>query len=189
MIAQIREGFIEDLEETQKITSRKIAILAEVSQSTAYRVLVRIHGHWRKCGKQAFLNTRAREKRGHMAHILLNDGNDLWGDDWLSRTIWNDESYIELCPKSIGQRGAYGHKLMLNQTKKPIKYMVFTAISHDGFIFWRIFPQNTRPDGKMYHDKILVPLVAQLRAENKLETAIFMQDGAPAHTAKKIGSI
>jgi hypothetical protein len=41
----------------------------------------------------------------------------------------------------------------------------------------------------MYHDKILVPLVAQLRAENKLETAIFMQDGAPAHTAKKIGSI
>lgn len=31
----------------------------------------------------------------------------------------------------------------------------------------------------------MVPLVAQLRAENKLETAIFMQDGAPAHTATR----
>ena len=173
------------MEETQKITSRKIALLAEISQSTAYRVLVRIHGPWRKCGKQAFLNLKAREKRVHMAHILLNDGDDLWGEDWLKRVIWSDESYIELCPKSLGQRGAYGRKLMLNQTKNPIKFMVFTAISHDGFLFWRIFPVNSRMDGKMYHDKVMVPLVAQLRAENKLETAIFMQDGAPAHTATR----
>ena len=94
------------MEETQKITSRKIALLAEISQSTAYRVLVRIHEPWRKCCKQAFLNLKAREKRVHMAHILLNDGDELWGEDLLKRVIWSDESYIKLCPKGLGQRGA-----------------------------------------------------------------------------------
>ena len=120
-----------------------------------------------------------------MAKILLNDGYALWGEDWLKRVIWSDESYIEMTPKSIGNRGTYGRKLMLNQTKHPIKFMVFTAISHDGFCFWRIFPVNSaRMTGKIYHDKILVPLVAELRTENRLETAIFMQDGAPSHTAR-----
>ena len=185
MASEIRADLIDDLEETTKITSRKIALLAGISQSTAYRILVRLNGPWRKTGKEAFLNTKAREKRVHMAKILLNDGDALWGYDWLKRVIWSDESYIEMTPKSIGNRGTYGRKLMLKQTKHPIKFMVFTAISHDGFCFWRIFPVNSaRMTGQIYHDKILVPMVAELRAQNRLQTSIFMQDGAPCHTAK-----
>ena len=54
---------------------------------------------------------------------------------------------------------------------------VFTCISFDGFLFYKIFPANTRLDAKMYHDQILVPLVKKLRNEGRIESSIFMQDG------------
>jgi hypothetical protein len=56
--------------------------------------------------------------------------------------------------------------------------MVFTAISRSGFLYYRIFSsKEDRLNAKGYRMKILIPLVAKLRRENRLSSAIWMQDG------------
>jgi hypothetical protein len=61
--------------------------------------------------------------------------------------------------------------------------MVFTAISRDGFLFWRIFKSDVRINADIYRRRILIPMVQKLTEEGRLADSIFMQDGAPCHTA------
>ena len=71
----------------------------------------------------------------------------------------------------------------MNPWHQIFQVMVFTAISRDGFVFWRIFKSDVKINADIYRRRILIPMVQKLTDEGRLADSIFMQDGAPCHTA------
>ena len=167
---------MDDFSKAMYMTSRKVASATGVSKSYAHRILVSTCGRWSKAGRQAKMTRNQEIRRVKMAEKMLHELPQKWGIDWKRRVIWTDESYFTIVPNTIGRRGLYGKKYYVQTVKNPKKIMIFLAVSEDGFIFFKIFGRGN-VDSKCYKNQILIPMVQKLRDENRLNSAIFMQDG------------
>ena len=90
IIAGLKAHMKDDLEEAEIITSRKIAHLGEISQSSAYTILVELEGKWKKIHKEAYLNESTKKRRVAMAQKLL-EMKPVWGDNFHRHILFTDE--------------------------------------------------------------------------------------------------
>ena len=123
-------------------------------------------------------------------------------DDW-KRILWSDESPYELFHPSNAQNDRIWAKdnaqVTPRQTVKfPAKVMVWGMVSYQALSTLHILPQKQTINAKYYIDEILEgPCIHALRRTDEIggilerkmmpdmSKAIFMQDGAPAHTARR----
>lgn len=106
--------------------------------------------------------------------------------------LWTDESWIELNPKMNRQnmrfRTTHRENVPVNMVPKyGVKIMVAGGICSTGKTTLILIPPNVTITAKTYQEMILPVYLHFLQDTNmfpKPRKSTFMQDGAPAHTAK-----
>ena len=81
---------VDELAETDLITSRHISKLTALSQTASYRILVELEGKWKRLKKEAHLTESGMKRRVIMAKKLISM-KDIWGTDFHRNVIWTDE--------------------------------------------------------------------------------------------------
>ena len=122
-------------------------------------------------------------------------------EDW-ERVLWSDESPFELFSTPNRQNDRIWGKDARSiepctKVKFPAKVHVWGMMSHQALSELHIVPQGQTINGEYYRTKILAETckdaisrrakkgsVLERSMISKMSKLIFMQDGAPAHTAK-----
>ena len=189
--------------EKRRHSTRNIAkSLAEkgysASSSTVYRHLTK------NLGARAFkrpqiprITERIKENRLLFAH----NHKDWTIEDW-RKVLWSDESPFELFSTPNRQNDRVWSKngkdiSPVFKVKFPAKVMVWGMMSHRALSELHIIPQKQSVDAAYYRDNILgVTCLDAISRSSKtgsiversmllnMSDFLFMQDGAPAHTAK-----
>ena len=121
--------------------------------------------------------------------------------EW-NKVLWSDESPFELFPTPNIQNDRVWEKNSPSiepclKVKFPAKVHVLGMMSHQALSELHIIPQGQTINGEYYRTNILARTckdainirskngpVLQRSMSSKMSEIIFMQDGAPAHTAK-----
>lgn len=184
---------------TRKLSQRLTRHGYTISRSTVHRYLRTTLGMKPfRLSRRPKLTERQREHRLRFA----KDHKDWSVDDW-KRVLWSDESPFELFhpPNRHNDRvwAASGSEVPAVPTvKHPTKVHVWGMISHRAMSQLHVVPQKAVINGEYYRANILaneclnaINRTAQdggiLQRSLMADTsqAIFMQDGAPPHTAQK----
>jgi transposase len=151
------------------------------------------------------LTSKNIEDRLNFCDLVFNTGycDSTHQSDFLLRHIlFTDESIIDLFPKPNKQNTRIrtldpANRSILQIPKHGLKLMVAGGICANGLTDLHVVESKTTVNGKYYREKILpVYLNAKIRASNcddiskrtlfyDQNSVVFMQDGAPAHTANE----
>ena len=182
---------------TRKIASRLTRGGCNVSHMSVHRYLRGSLGvKPYKRPKRPRLTIKMRENRMKFAEAH----KDWTVSDW-NRVLWSDESPFELFQTPNRQNDRVWSKEAGSiepciKVKFPAKIQVWGIMSHRALSELHIIPQRQTVNGEYYRTNILAGTCKDAinkRAENgsvlvrstsEMSEIIFMQDGAPAHTAK-----
>ena len=187
---------------TRKIAKKLRGKGYTISPTTVYRHLTcNIGAKSYKRPKRPRITNRIRENRLLFAKIHQN-----WtADDW-ENVLWSDESPSELFASPNPQNDRIWDKNTdriepVLKVKFPAKVMVWGMMSHCAVSDLHIVPQKQTVNAAYYRNNILEKtcldaIKRKRKTGNITERAmlknmsnyLFMQDGAPAHTANAIQS-
>ena len=161
--------------------------LRNVSQRTIRDVISRkLKIPSRKAAKKPFLTEAQKERRLDWAKRHSGWSKAKW-----AKVLWSDETHIELWrgaqvslqvrrPSSISR---YHPSFVTRTVKHPPKLMIWASFGNGklGELFF--VEPNAKINAKMYKEVLVRHLK---RSMKKTGCKIFMQDGAPCHTARTI---
>jgi transposase len=153
--------------------------------------------------KAPMLTNRNVQDRRLFAGMIFNHGycqGDAHAAQLLDHILFTDESLLELYPKPNAQNTRIRSSNLdlrkpIQIPKNGLKVMIAGGLSANGLTTLHICPPNTTITGNYYREHIL-PLYFDAKAGSSAngiiaqklfehpENVAFMQDGAPAHTAK-----
>ena len=185
------------LQSTRKIAKKLRGKGYTISPTTVYRHLKdHIGARSYKRPKRPRITDRIKEKR--LSFALAHQHWTV--DDW-KKVLWSDESPFELFASPNPQNDRVWDKTSerlepVFKVKFPAKVMVWGMMSHSAVSELHIVPQKQTVNGAYYRDHILKrTCVDAIRRKRKtggiceramlqnMSNFLFMQDGAPAHTA------
>ena len=183
---------------TRSIARNLVSSGYPASHSTVYRYLrhsINVYPYKRQCIPR--LAEKMKQNRLNFALKLKN-----WTvTDW-EKVLWSDESPFQLFAPPNRQNDRVWSRSSTNvQPFKSVKFsakiQVWGMMSHQALSELHIIPQKQTINGEYYRNNILkgTCMDAMKRTANsdtilkrsmieKMSESIFMQDGAPAHTAK-----
>jgi transposase len=136
----------------------------------------------------------------HDAHYCDTGQEAIW---LLEHVLFMDESVVELFPKPNSQNtqirtSAPDHRGVVGIPKNGLKIMVAGGLCANGLSRLHVVEQGATINGEYYRMKILPVYIATLQVDGsningirpigslfaEPSNVVFMQDGAPAHTAR-----
>ncbi len=114
-----------------------------------------------------------------------------WGRKKWARVMWSDETHIEQWTGGQTQRrvrrsssvSRYHPNFVARTVKFPPKLMVWAAFGNSRLGKLHFVPQNAKMNAVMYREVLRRHLKSSLKMTG---CSVFMQDGAPCHTARSI---
>lgn len=158
---------------------RKASTSLNLSKSSIHKILrknLKLKPY--KTKTVQLLTIRAKAKRLHFANTFdVATLNNIW---------FSDESYFYLYPEASRNKFVWSKtKPVNNFVEKPshsAKVLVWMAVSSHG-VFWRLIEGNVNTES--YVKLLKNDFFPYLKERNLINSCIFMQDGAPAHTSKE----
>ena len=165
----------------------KIPELRDVSKRTIQRVILKeLNLPSRAAAKKPFLTEAQKLRRSDWANRHKNWSRAKW-----AKVLWSDETHIELwkgaqvCkrvrrPSSISR---YHASFVTRTVKHPPKLMIWASFGNGKLGDLYFVEPNAKMNAKMYREVLETHLKSSM---TKTGCSIFMQDGAPCHTARTI---
>ena len=166
---------------------REIPGLRKISKRTIRRCIATELGiPSRIAAKKPFLTEAQKARR--LSWALRHRG---WSRVKWARVLWSDETHLEQWRGGQTQRrvrrsssvSRYHPNFIVRTTKHPPKLMVWAAFGNSKLGRLYFVEKNAKMNAAMYRQVLERHLKASLRQTG---CSIFMQDGAPCHTAKSI---
>ena len=136
IIRQIQDEMEDNIEECFVLTSRTLGAKMKISHSQANKYLNEVLGKWRTLKNSPLLTDEHKQRRITMAK-KFEQYKTIWGEDFIDRVIWTDESNIELFPTTYGRRGIRTHGI-----EDPKIYTTIRTVKHGPKFMLRI--KNSR---------------------------------------------
>ena len=166
---------------------QQIRELRDISQRTIRHVISKeLKIPSRRAAKKPFLTEAQKNRRLDWANRHQNWSRAKW-----AKVLWSDETHIELWqgaqvslrvrrPSSVSR---YHPTCVMRTVKHPPKLMIWASFGNGKLGELYFVEPNSKMNAKMYQEVLRRHL---RRSFDKTGCSIFMQDGAPCHTARSI---